>query len=97
MSDATPVGSSSGTSTGTSTSVKVDAAKVADTYTPAELASSGGWGKFEEFLGKKDFAEFKKNLCSQISTQIKHEEQMAQKSAQETKNVIEGRDPTDDG
>lgn len=80
MSDIGSVGSSNSSS---NESAEAAAAKAADTYTPSELEHSGGWGKFEQYLGKKAFAQFKKNLEQQISTQIKHEQQRAQEASDE--------------
>ncbi len=72
------------------------AAKAADTYTPAEIQSAGGWGKFEQFLGKEGFAQFKKNLCNQISNQMKQDQKIVAEGQKQLKNVAEGKDPDAD-
>ena len=85
MSDINPVGSST-----PAQQVSLDAAKVADTYTPEELENSHGWASFQEFLGKKDFAEFQKNLCQQIANQIGRDQKRAQAASDQLKKSETG-------
>ncbi len=94
MSDIGSVGSSSTPNTNP-TNTQIAAAKAADTYTPSELSSAGGWGNFEKFLGKKDFAEFKNNLCRSIGDQIGQIQKRAAIAAKQLKNSEEGKDIND--
>ena len=95
MSEISPA-RNTGSSDGCTGDAKDLAAKAADTYTPAEIQSAGGWGKFEQFLGKKDFEEFKKNLCTQISNQMKQDQKIVAEGQKQLKNVAEGKDPDAD-
>ena len=52
---------------------------------------SGGWGKFESYLGPAGFKKFKKILMNMINSQIKAEGAKAKKAANNLKLAEEGK------
>jgi hypothetical protein len=85
MSEVTPTGNQGASNTPADTNQNTGA-----TYSPGDFSSGSGWGKFESYLGKENFAKFKSNLCQQITTQIGQAQKKAQKAAEQLKKSETG-------
>ena len=55
-------------------------------------SSQGGWGSFEEWMGKENFRKFQQNICTAISQQISHDRQRQKEAAERLKKSETGQD-----
>ncbi len=58
----------------------------------AGATSGGGWGNFEQWMGKENFRKFQENICNAIAQQISHDRKRQKEASDRLKKAETGED-----